>query len=82
MNSYGIESLPVVDDSNVFLGVVYLRDLRGASREDTVGKIRYEGLPYVTLNTSLEQAMEMMTRSKTRWLPVVERNKFLGIINA
>jgi len=80
MNNNSMESLPVVDNNNVFLGIVYLRDLREADYKDIVGKYVTRGSPYVTPSVSLEQVMEIMSRTRSQWLPVVEKSRFLGII--
>nr|WP_230955871.1 chloride channel protein [Sulfolobus acidocaldarius] len=80
MRDKDLLSLPVVDDNSNFIGIVYMKDIEGRTSSDPVIKYVVRGTPYVTLNSSLEEAWEILSRLKSRWVPVVNHNVFLGII--
>ncbi|MEM0362484.1 MAG: chloride channel protein [Sulfolobaceae archaeon] len=80
LNENNFMSLPVVDHNNKFLGIVYLRDLEKARSNDTIVKYLTRGSPYVTPSSTLEQALEIMSRNKARWVSVVDNDKFLGVL--
>ncbi|MEM3281448.1 MAG: chloride channel protein, partial [Saccharolobus sp.] len=80
LNENNFMSLPVVDYNNKFLGIVYLRDLEKARSNDTIVKYLTRGSPYVTPSSTLEQALEIMSRNKARWVSVVDNDKFLGVL--
>lgn len=80
MLSNDIMSLPVVDGYNKFIGVVNLRDLEKADLNDVVEKYVVKGTPYVTPDSALEEALELMARLKTRWVCVVKDGKYIGIL--
>jgi len=71
-------SLPVVDDNSNFIGVVYLKEIEDKPLTDIVGKYVVRGTPYVSLSSSLEEALEILAKSKC--IPVVDKNKLLGIV--
>jgi len=73
-------SLPVIDSSGKLIGIVYLNDLRKAKEEELVDKYVVRGVPYVNPNSSLEDAWEIMSRNRSRWVCVVEDNKYKGIV--
>lgn len=68
------------DSNNNFVGVVYLRDIKKVSHDELVGKFITRGSPYVSLNSSIEQALKVMANNKARWVAVVEGNKLIGIV--
>ncbi|EZQ01791.1 chloride channel protein [Candidatus Acidianus copahuensis] len=76
-------SLPVVDELNNFVGVIYLRDIEKAGKNKVANFIT-KGSSYVTPTSSLASAMDAMNRQKSRWVAVVEscksQCKFLGIV--
>lgn len=72
-------SLPVVNATGKFLGIVYLHDIIRASPSEAVSKYIVRGSPYVTLSSTLEYAWEIMAVSKSRWVAVVENGEFMGI---
>ncbi|BAB67520.1 chloride channel protein [Sulfurisphaera tokodaii] len=80
MLNLGFMSLPVTDQNNNFLGVVYLKDLERAKDTDVIGSYITKGSPYVHLDSTLEQALEVMAKNKARWVAVVEKGKFKGIL--
>ncbi|ARM75593.1 chloride channel protein [Acidianus manzaensis] len=80
MTENQLNSLPVVDSNNTFIGIVYLRDIENQKSSDTVFKYITFGSPYVSTTSSLEHALEIMSRNKARWIPVVENNKLIGIV--
>ena len=73
-------SLPVVDGNDNFIGVVYLRDIEKAKNSDSVIKYITRGSPYISLDSTLENAMEIMARNRARWVAVVDKGKFVGIL--
>lgn len=73
-------SLPVIDPNGRFLGIVYLKDLMKAKPTDTVERYLTKGAPYVTLNSTLEQALEIMGRNNARWVAVVNNGRLMGIV--
>jgi CIC family chloride channel protein len=80
MYENNFSSLPVIDDSSNFAGMVYLRDLKDKPISSQLAEYIVRGVPYVDLNSSLEDALEILTRLGSKWVAVVEKNKFLGII--
>ena len=82
-----IGALLIVDDGK-FLGIFterhYARKLalRGkSSKETTIGEIMTEQPVTVTLDTSIEECMKIMTGKKIRHLPVVEKDKLTGVVS-
>jgi Chloride channel protein EriC len=71
-------SIPVVDNDDNFLGVAYMRDILGKSGD--VRKFVVRGVQTVMRQSSLEEALETMSRTKARWAPVVEKGKLLGVL--
>lgn len=80
MTNRGFLSLPVVDYNYKFVGIVYLRDLINANKSDTVRKYVIMGSPYVRPSSTLEDAWEIMARTKSNWVCVVEGGKYKGIV--
>ncbi len=79
MEMNGFISLPVVDENNRFLGVVYLADIESNDEKKVKDFIKF-GIAYVHLDSSAEQAWEVMSQIKSTWAPVVEKGLFLGIV--
>lgn len=73
----GLMSLPVIDDSGGFLGIVRLPDLAGAS---FVHERIIRGTPYVRPESTLEDALEAMSAMNSTWVPVVKAGKLIGIL--
>jgi CIC family chloride channel protein len=78
MNIHGILSLPVVDDNNSFVGIIYLADITN----DTISVKNFlkTGITYVHMDSSAEEVWNVMSSIKSTWAPVVEKGRFLGII--
>ena len=77
MKSYGMLSIPVIDESGRFVGAVRLEDLSSAK---SVKEKVIKGIPYVRLESTLEEAWEAMATSKSTWVPILKEGKFVGII--
>jgi CBS domain-containing protein len=78
----------VVVENGTFFGLFTERDyarkviLRGRSSKETrVRDIIAERTPYVTLDTSIEQCMELMTEKYVRHLPVLVEGGVCGIVS-
>lgn len=82
-----IGALLVVENGK-FLGIFTERDyarkliLKGKSSKDTlIREVMTEHPTTVTLDTSIEDCMKLMSDKKTRHLPVMENDKLLGLIS-
>jgi len=75
-----LTSLPVVDGNNNFIGVVYMRDIEKAKNGDSIIKYITRGSPYISLDSTLENAIEIMARNRARWVAVVDKGKFVGVL--
>jgi CBS domain-containing protein len=82
-----IGALLVMEDDK-FLGIFterhYARKLalRGkSSKETTVGEIMTEQPVTVTPDTTIEECMRAMTNRKIRHLPVMEKDKVIGLVS-
>lgn len=82
-----IGALPVVRDDEL-LGIVSERDyarkviLLGRSSSDTpVWQIMTAKVTTVTPDDAVHRCMEIMTEQRIRHLPVVERNRLIGMIS-
>jgi CIC family chloride channel protein len=78
MEKEGYLSLPVVDKNNTFIGIVYYKDI--VNKKGEVINYTIRGVPYVSLNANLEDAWEVISRTKTRWVAVVENGKLVGVV--
>ncbi|MGC9209159.1 MAG: chloride channel protein [Nitrososphaeria archaeon] len=74
----GLLSLPVVDEQGNFLGTVSLLDLAGHSGR--AGEMVVKGVPYVRPDSTLLEAWEIMSRTRSNYVPVVKRGKLIGIL--
>lgn len=82
-----IGALPVVRDEEL-LGIVSERDyarkviLLGRSSSDTpVWQIMTSPVTTVTPDDAVHRCMEIMTEQRIRHLPVIERNRLIGMIS-
>ncbi|BDR92395.1 chloride channel protein [Vulcanisaeta souniana] len=77
MLRYRYTALPVIDPEGRFMGVVSLYDMgRGRGRvRDYVRPMRY-----VTPESTLYDALGVMSEAGTTWAPVVNNGEFLGIL--
>jgi len=78
----------VVMDSKKVVGIISERDYarkiilqKKTSKKTLVKEIMSSDLFSVTADTSVEDAMVLMTGKHVRHLPVFEKNKFVGIIS-
>lgn len=63
------------------MGLVYLKDLEKADKNEKIESYVNKSVPYVYTSSSLEEALEVMSKSMSEWVAVVEENnKLLGII--
>jgi CBS domain-containing protein len=51
------------------------------SKESSVGELMTREVTVIHQNTSIEECMALMTQKRIRHLPVMEGNKFVGIIS-
>jgi CBS domain-containing protein len=78
----------VIMENERLVGIFTERDyarkliLQGkASKETRISEVMTEDLVTVTLNTTIEECMQLMTSRFIRHLPVLEGNRLLGIIS-
>ncbi len=70
MTQNNLLSIPVIDGNGGFIGIAYLKDLLG--KVGAVGAFAVRGVPTVGgLRSSLEEAWEVMAKTKSRWVPPV-----------
>ncbi len=87
MSEQNIGALVVVEDES-FIGIITERDysrkivLKGKSSSDTpVSEIMSTEFPPVQLNDTVEKCMLLMSSIRIRYLPVIEKDKLIGIIS-
>ncbi len=78
----------VVMKNGKYIGLITERDyarkviLHGKnSTELTVGEIMSEYLPKASLESTIEDCMEIMTNHNIRYLPVFEKDEFIGVVS-
>jgi len=78
----------LVTEGDEIVGIMTERDylrkvaVEGRTSHDTtVGEIMTSPLVYVTPDTTIEESMAIMTDRRIRHLPVVDDEKFVGIIS-
>jgi len=83
-----IGAVLVLDATDQLLGIVGERDIVGSllkhgssTLEMTAAQLMTRILYTATLATTVEQAMEMMTHRRTRYLPVMDESRLLGIVS-
>lgn len=83
----GIGALLIIDDGN-FIGIFTERDyarkliVKGKSSKDTlISDVMTTNPITVTLDTSIEDCMKLMSERKFRHLPVVDDGKLEGLIS-
>ncbi|MEI7626663.1 MAG: CBS domain-containing protein [Bacteroidota bacterium] len=87
MSEQNIGALVVVEDES-FIGIITERDysrkivLKGKSSSDTpISEIMSTEFPPVQLNDTVEKCMLLMSTNRIRYLPVIEKDKLVGIIS-
>ncbi len=85
METYRISGLPVVDESNVLLGIITNRDMKYLKIDDTcVSKVMTK-MPLVTAKEgiTLEEAKSILWENRIEKLPIVdEANHLCGLITS
>ena len=81
----GISGAPVVNENSDLVGVVTEFDLLLAidhvGEQVPISKIMTEGASWVSPDTSLDEARELMLGHNWRRLPVVEDGKIVGVLS-
>jgi IMP dehydrogenase len=83
MAKYKISGLPVVDPNNVLIGIITNRDVKYQENLDMKVEeiMTKENLITSDKNTNLEQAKEILLKSRVEKLPIVDsENKLVGLI--
>jgi len=80
-----IHYLPVVGDDARLVGIVNADDLRphgqaGAPAEQTIGSIMCRPVVFVTMDTTIGDAVRLMASSGVGALPVVDDDRVVGIL--
>jgi len=73
-------SLPVIDKERNFLGIVFMSDIKDSPPNDRIEKYVRKGVAYVSPNSTGEEIWNVLTSTKSTWIPVVQKGKFLGVI--
>jgi len=83
-----IGAVPVIDRADQLLGIVSERDIvrslaANAARtlEMTAGQLMTRSLQVAHPSTSVAEAMRMMTEGRFRHLPVMEKDRLVGLIS-
>jgi CIC family chloride channel protein len=72
-------SIPVVDVKNTYVGILYFNDIINLNNEE-VKKYTKPSIAYIHIDSSAEDAWEVMNQLKSSWAPVVEKGRFLGVV--
>jgi CBS domain-containing protein len=87
MAEKNIGSVVIMKDEQ-YIGLFTERDyarkviLHGRSSDDlTVSEIMSEYLPQTSMESTLEECMEMMSNHNVRYLPVFEGDRYVGVIS-
>lgn len=82
MRTTGLETLPVVDFQNKFLGFVTLNDIVqiAKKKEPTVESVINSNVPSVYQEATVEEMLPLISGSKSAIAVVDETNKFLGLV--
>ncbi|MFN2227086.1 MAG: CBS domain-containing protein [Anaerolineae bacterium] len=75
-----LRHLPVLDNSEVLVGIVSEKDLLRANCEDSIETVMTTEVITVTEYTALEEAARIMADKKISSLPVMRGSKLVGII--
>ncbi|HOP85291.1 MAG TPA: CBS domain-containing protein [Syntrophorhabdaceae bacterium] len=88
MSDKGVGALVVVNDEEKVVGIITERDyarkviLQGKSSKETyVKEIMSKELFVVSPSTTVEECMGLMTEKRIRHLPVMDKDKLIGIIS-
>jgi glycine betaine/proline transport system ATP-binding protein len=82
MRTTGLETLPVVDFQNKFLGFVTLNEIVqiAKKKEPTVESVINSNVPSVYQEATVEEMLPLISGSKSAIAVVDETNKFLGLV--
>lgn len=82
MRTTGLETLPIVDFQNKFLGFVTLNDIVqiAKKKEPTVESVINSNVPSVYQEATVEEMLPLISGSKSAIAVVDETNKFLGLV--
>jgi len=82
MRTTGLETLPVVDFQNKFLGFVTLNEIVqiAKKKETTVESVINSNVPSVYQEATVEEMLPLISGSKSAIAVVDETNKFLGLV--
>ena len=75
-----LRHLPVLDNSEVLVGIVSEKDLLRANCEDSIETVMTTEVITVTEYTALEEAARIMADKKISSLPVMRGSRLVGII--
>ncbi|MGC8542862.1 MAG: chloride channel protein [Vulcanisaeta sp.] len=75
MLRYRYTALPVIDSDGRFMGAINLYDMGRGKVGDYV-----KPMHYVTPNSTLYDALNVMSEAGTTWVPVVDNGRLLGIL--
>lgn len=75
-----LRHLPVLDESDMLVGIVSEKDLLRINTEEPVQDIMTRNVVTVTEYTALEEAARIMADSKISSLPVMRNGRIVGII--
>ncbi|MGC9072208.1 MAG: chloride channel protein [Acidilobus sp.] len=78
--SAGLLSLPVVDPVNRVLGIVSSVDLRSAKPDEPALRFLRPEPGHVRPDSNLEEALNLMSRTNSRYAIVEENGRFYGIV--
>ncbi|MGE0226156.1 MAG: CBS domain-containing protein [Acetobacteraceae bacterium] len=88
LSEHRIGAVPVIDRADQLLGIVSERDIvrclaANGSRtlEMTAGQLMTRSLQVASPQTSIEEAMQMMTEGRFRHLPVMQGDSLAGLIS-
>jgi CBS domain-containing protein len=88
LGTHRIGAVLVMDRAEQLLGIVSERDIvrslaaNGAhTLEMTAGQLMTRALQVATPDTTVEEAMRMMTEGRFRHLPVLDRGRVVGLIS-
>jgi CBS domain-containing protein len=88
LGKHRIGAVLVMDRAEQLLGIVSERDIvrslaanGGRTLEMTAGQLMTRAFQIVTLDTTVGEAMRMMTEGRFRHLPVVDQDRVVGLIS-
>ncbi len=79
MSENSLMSLPVIDENDVFMGIIFFQSIAD-KKEGIVEKYIQRGIAYVHPDSRADEAWELMSELKSTWAPVAEKGKFIGIV--